>query len=68
MASDGSSGSAKLELEFARSQLTTREMSTELDRIRRMNKELLLLRERKRIDDFRNKEKKDLEIQVEKSR
>ena len=41
-------------------------MSTELDRIRRMNKELLLLRERKRIDDFRNKEKKDLEIQVEK--
>jgi len=66
MASDGSSGSAKLELIFGRSQLTTREMSTELDRIRRMNKELLLLRERKRIDDFRNKEKKDLEIQVEK--
>ncbi|MCX5738594.1 MAG: hypothetical protein NTZ61_08890 [Proteobacteria bacterium] len=66
MASDGSSGSASLELIFGRSQLTTREMSTELDRIRRMNKELLLLRERKRIDDFRNKEKKDLEIQVEK--
>jgi von Willebrand factor type A domain len=68
MASDGSSGSANLELTFARSQLTTREMSTELERIRRMNKELLLLRERKRIDEFRNKEKKELEIQVEKSR
>lgn len=68
MASDGSSGSANLELTFARSQLTTREMATELERIRRMNKELLLLRERKRIDEFRNKEKKELEIQVEKSR
>ena len=68
MASDGSSGSASLELTFARSQLTTREMATELERIRRMNKELLLLRERKRIDEFRNKEKKELEIQVEKSR
>lgn len=66
LASDGSRGEANLELEFSRSQLTTREMSTELERIRRMNKELLLLRERKRIDEFRNKEKKDLEIQVEK--
>jgi hypothetical protein len=68
LASDGSRGTANLELTFARSQLTSREMSTELDRIRRMNKELLLLRERKRIDDFRSKEKKDLEIQVEKNR
>ena len=68
LASDGTRGAATLELEFARSQLTTREMSTELERIRRMNKELLLLRERKRIDDFRSKEKKDLEIQVEKSK
>jgi len=68
MASDGASGSAMLEITFARSQLTTREMSTELERIRRMNKELLLLRERKRIDEFRNKEKKDLQIQLEKSR
>jgi hypothetical protein len=66
--SDGSVGTAMLELEFARSQLTTREMATELERIRRMNKELLLLRERKRIEDFRNQEKKDLEIQVEKKK
>ncbi len=66
LASDGARGEANLELEFSRSQLTTREISTELDRIRKMNKELLLLRERKRIDEFRNKEKKDLEIQVEK--
>jgi len=68
LASDGSRGNANLELVFSRSQLTTREMATELERIRRMNKELLLLRERKRIDEFRNKEKKELEIQVEKPR
>ena len=68
LASDGSRGDANLELVFSRSQLTTREMATELERIRRMNKELLLLRERKRIDEFRNKEKKELEIQVEKPR
>jgi Mg-chelatase subunit ChlD len=68
LASDGTRGSANLELTFSRSQFTSREMATELDRIRRMNKELLLLRERKRIDEFRNKEKKDLEIQVDKNR
>ena len=68
LSSDGSRGNANLELVFSRSQLTTREMATELERIRRMNKELLLLRERKRIDEFRNKEKKELEIQVEKPR
>jgi hypothetical protein len=68
LASDGTRGTANLQLTFAHSQLTTREMSAELERIRRMNKELTLLRERKRIDDFRNQEKKDLEIQVEKKK
>jgi hypothetical protein len=66
LASDGSRGSASLEIVFGRTQLSQREMSLELERIRRMNKELLLLRERKRIDDFRSREKKELEIEVEK--
>jgi hypothetical protein len=66
LASDGTSGSQTIELEFGHSQLTERELALELDRIRRMNKELLLLRERKRIDEFRSKEKRDLEIQIEK--
>lgn len=66
LASDGTSGSKTIEIEFAPTTLTQREMALELERIRRMNKELLLLRERKRIDDFRNREKKELEIQVEK--
>jgi len=66
LASDGSRGSATVEVVFGRSQLSQREMALELERIRRMNKELLLLRERKRIDDFRSREKKELEIEVEK--
>ncbi|MCU0668098.1 MAG: VWA domain-containing protein [Myxococcota bacterium] len=67
LASDGGRGSATVEIEFGRSQLSQREMSLELERIRRMNKELLLLRERQRIDEFRNREKKELEIEVEKT-
>lgn len=67
LASDGSRGTANVELDFAHSQLSQREMALELERIRRMNKELLLLRERKRIDEFRSREKKELEIQVEKA-
>lgn len=66
LASDGSRGSVLLDLDFGRSQLSDREMALELERIRRMNKELLLLRERKRIEDFRQREKKELEIEVEK--
>jgi hypothetical protein len=66
LATDGSRGSVVLDIDFGHSQLTDREMALELERIRNMNKELLLLRERKRIEDFRNREKKELEIQVEK--
>lgn len=66
LASDGTSGSQTIEIIFGHSQLTQREMALELERIRRMNKELLLLRERKRIDEFRNREKKELEIRIEK--
>lgn len=67
LASDGSSGSKTIEIEFGHTQLTQRELALELDRIRRMNKELLLLRERKRIEEFRNRERKELEIQIEKA-
>lgn len=67
LASDGTSGSQTIEIEFGHTQLTQREMALELERIRRMNKELLLLRERKRIDEFRNREKKELEIRIEKA-
>ncbi len=66
LASDGSRGNVTLELDFARTQLTDLELARELERIRRMNKELLLLKERRKIDDFRSREKKELELEVEK--
>jgi hypothetical protein len=66
LASDGSRGSVMLEIDFAKTQLTDLELARELDRIRRMNKELLLLRERKKIEEFRTREKKELELEVEK--
>jgi hypothetical protein len=66
LASDGSRGSVTLELEFAKAQLTDLELARELERIRRMNKELVLLRERKKIEEFRSRERKELELEVEK--
>ena len=66
LASDGSKGNASVELEFGRAALSDRELALQLEAIRRMNKDLMLLRERKRIDDFRSQEKKGLELQIEK--
>jgi Mg-chelatase subunit ChlD len=66
LASDGTRGSATVELEFGKAALSDRELALQLEQIRRVNKELTLLRERKRIDEFRSKEKKELELQVEK--
>lgn len=65
LSSDGSRGSVTLDLDFGRTQLTDLELARELERIRRMNKELLLLKERRKIEDFRQREKKDLELEVE---
>lgn len=65
LASDGTRGAVTLDLDFGRTQLTDLELARELERIRRMNKELLLLKERKKIEDFRSREKKELELEVE---
>jgi len=66
LASDGTRGSVTLDLDFGRTQLTDLELARELERIRHMNKELTLLRERKRIEEFRAKARKELELEVEK--
>jgi hypothetical protein len=65
LASDGSRGSVVFDLEFHKAGLSDRELGLELERIRRINKELMLLRERRRIEDFRRREQKELELQVE---
>jgi hypothetical protein len=67
LASDGSRGSVELDLDFRMAGLSDREMARELERIRERNRQLELLVERKRIEDFRaaEKQRKELEIQVE---
>jgi hypothetical protein len=63
LASDGSSGSVELDLTFATSGLTERELALELDRIRERNKQLMLLIERERIQRFRDQQRKQIEIE-----
>jgi hypothetical protein len=63
LASDGSSGSVELDLDFEKSGLTERELALELDRIRERNKQLLLLVERERIQRFRERQRKVLEFE-----
>ena len=64
LASDGSSGSVDLELDFETSGLSERELSLELERVRERNKQLMLLVERERIQRFRERQRKELEIEA----
>lgn len=65
LSSDGSSGSVDLELDFATSGLTERELALELERVRERNKQLMLLVERERIQRFRERQRKQLELGTE---
>lgn len=67
LATDGQHGSVEIDLLFKMAGLTDRELAKELERIRERNKQLQLLVERKRIEEFRAREKqrKELEIQSE---
>ena len=62
LASDGSRGSVELELNFKLSSLSDRELTRELERIRTRNRELQLLIERKRIEDFRKQQRREIII------
>jgi von Willebrand factor type A domain len=64
LTSDGTSASVDVELDFAVSGMSERELSLELQRIRDRNKELTLLVERDHIKRFREHQRKELEIQA----
>jgi hypothetical protein len=67
LASDGTRGSTEIEFVFKHQELTDAEMRSELDRIRRRNRELQLLMERERQKAFRESERdRALTIEVEK--
>jgi len=63
LASDGSKGSVDLELVFAKSGLSEKELAIELDRIREHNKQLQLLVEQERIRRFREQQRKVVEVE-----
>jgi hypothetical protein len=63
LASDGSRGSVELDLDFKLSSLSDRELARELERIRERNRELQLLIERKRIEDFRKQQRREIIIE-----
>lgn len=65
LATDGAEGSVEIELNFERSGLSERELALELERIRERNKELMLLIESERIQQFRDQQRKVLEFEVE---
>lgn len=67
LSADGTQESVEFDLHFAISALSEGELTAELERIRRRNKEIQLLAERKRIEEFRRKEqqRKELEVTIE---
>ena len=64
LASDGSRGNYEFELMFQEAELSQREQRVELERLREINKRLLLLREKERIKAFREQQRKQVEIEA----
>jgi hypothetical protein len=64
LASDGTRGNVELDFVFERQGLSERERLGDLERLRAMNKELLLLRERERIRAFREQQRKEVEVEA----
>lgn len=64
LASDGTRASVEIDLEFKMAELSDRELALELERIRKRNKELQLLLERRRIDTFREREMQRRELEL----
>ena len=65
LASDGGETSVELGLDFEKSGLSERELALELERIKRRNKELMRLLERKRIQSFRDRQQKRVTIEAD---
>jgi hypothetical protein len=65
LAGDGGQTTIKLNLDFEKAGLTEHELQVELERIRKRNRELMLLLERKRIEEFRASQRKRVELSAE---
>lgn len=65
LASDGGESRVQIELEFEKSGLTERELAIELERIKARNRALLRLVEQQRIEAFRERQRKRVEVEAE---
>jgi hypothetical protein len=65
LASDGGEQRLRVVLQFEKSGLTARELAIELERIKRRNRALMRLIEQRRIEAFRERQRKRLEIEAE---
>ncbi|MFP6639732.1 MAG: vWA domain-containing protein, partial [Myxococcota bacterium] len=65
LASDGGEKSLEFDLEFEKSGLTARELERELERIKRRNQALMRMIEKRRIEEFRQRQRRRVEIEAE---
>jgi hypothetical protein len=64
LASDGGENSVKLAFGFEKAGLSERELTIELERIKKRNRELMLIIERERIQRFRDRQRKSVVIEA----
>ncbi len=65
LASDGGENSVNLDVDFEQAGLSENELVAELERVRKRNKEMMLLLEQKRIQAFRERQKGVVTIEAE---
>lgn len=65
LASDGTRASVVVDVDFEMAELSDRELALELERMRKRNKELQLLVEQRRIEQFRERERQRRELELE---
>ena len=65
LAADGGEQRLEFDLQFEKSGLTARELEVELERVKRRNRFLMRLIEKERIEDFRERQRKRVEVGAE---
>ena len=65
LAADGGEQRLELDLAFEKSGLTARELAVELERVKRRNRYLMRLIEKQRIEAFRERQRKRIEVGAE---
>jgi hypothetical protein len=63
LASDGTRGAVEFDFEFSEQGLSDRQKLRELERLRRITKELMIKREAERIEEFREEQRKELTLE-----